>query len=103
MWKTSWPWVYYKTGDLYITDINSGLLSVGSNGGLATQLVSGIDDFDRDINLILQSGDTRGRFFKYNIRTKQVTLLLSELSGPAGVALSLDGSYVLITKIIAST
>ncbi|XP_070047412.1 protein STRICTOSIDINE SYNTHASE-LIKE 10-like [Nicotiana tomentosiformis] len=34
---------YYKTGDLYITDINYGLLSVGSNGGLATQLVSGID------------------------------------------------------------
>ncbi|XP_019225447.1 PREDICTED: protein STRICTOSIDINE SYNTHASE-LIKE 12-like [Nicotiana attenuata] len=120
---------YHKTGDLYITDINYGLLSVGPNGGLATQLVSGINgvpfafadslDIDqtgeviyfvdsgsifrtRDINLILQSGYRTGRFFKYNIRTKQVTLLLSELSGPAGVALSLDGSYVLITEIIAS-
>lgn len=42
--------------------------------------------FDRDINLILQSGDTTGRFFKYDIRTKQVMFW----------------SYVLITEIIAS-
>ncbi|KAK4359387.1 hypothetical protein RND71_021616 [Anisodus tanguticus] len=36
----------------------------------------------------------------YDIRTKQVTLLLSGLAGPAGVAVSADGSYVLVTELI---
>ncbi|MCE3049242.1 hypothetical protein HAX54_044452 [Datura stramonium] len=91
---------YYKTGDLYIADINYGLLVVGQNGGLATQLVTGIGGVD--INLILQSGDTRGRLFKYDIRRNEVTLLLNGLAGPAGVAVSTDGSYVLVTELIAN-
>ncbi|CAN4095359.1 unnamed protein product [Withania somnifera] len=121
---------YNKTGDLYIADVHYGLLVVGPNGGLATQLVSGIDglpfaftnalDIDqladtiyfidsgplfratRNINLILQSRDRSGRLFKYDIRTKQVTLLLRGLAGPAGVAVSADGSYVLVTELIAN-
>ena len=34
---------YYRSGDLYIADINYGLLVVGRNGGPARQLVTGID------------------------------------------------------------
>ena len=50
--------------------------------------------------LIALSGDTTGRLFKYDIATKQVTLLLSKLSGPAGVALSKDKSYLLVSEAI---
>ncbi|XP_006345341.1 protein STRICTOSIDINE SYNTHASE-LIKE 12-like [Solanum tuberosum] len=55
-----------------------------------------------NITLLLESKDTTGRLFKYDIRTNQVTLLLSGLAGPAGVAVSLDGSYVLVTELIAN-
>ena len=52
--------------------------------------------------MILESKDTTGRLFKYDIRTNKVTLLLSGLAGPVGVAVSLDGSYVLVTELIAN-
>ncbi|XP_049375460.1 protein STRICTOSIDINE SYNTHASE-LIKE 11-like [Solanum verrucosum] len=121
---------YYRSGDLYIADINYGLLVVGRNGGPARQLATGIDgnpfaftnavDIDQlygvvyftdsgpifratsNITLLLESKDTTGRLFKYDIRTNRVTLLLSGLAGPAGVAVSLDGSYVLVTELIAN-
>ncbi|CAN4088299.1 unnamed protein product [Withania somnifera] len=118
---------YYKTGDLYISDAYYGLVVVRPSGGLATPVVTNFEgkpfaflnslDIDRERGmvyfvdsgaifrtsnrlLIALSGDTSGRLFKYDIRTKQVTLLLSELSGPAGVALSKDKSYLLITESI---
>ncbi|KAJ8553762.1 hypothetical protein K7X08_024440 [Anisodus acutangulus] len=119
---------YYKTGDLYITDGYYGLVVVRPSGGLATQCVTSFEgrhfafldalDIDQKIGVvyfvdsgaifqtgnrtkIVESGDTSGRLFKYDIGTKQVTLLLSGLSGPVGVALSKDSSYVLITEYIA--
>ncbi|XP_055825426.1 protein STRICTOSIDINE SYNTHASE-LIKE 11-like [Solanum dulcamara] len=54
-----------------------------------------------DRTTIAESGDTSGRLFKYDIATKQVTLLLRGLSGPVGLSLSKDSSYVLITEYIA--
>jgi len=54
-----------------------------------------------DMTRIVESRDTLGRLFKYDIRTKQVTLLLSGLSGSVGLSLSKDSSYVLITEHIA--
>ncbi|XP_059305981.1 protein STRICTOSIDINE SYNTHASE-LIKE 11-like isoform X2 [Lycium ferocissimum] len=119
---------YFKTGDLYITDAYYGLLVVRPSGGQATQLVTGFDgkpfgfldslDIDQEKGIvyfidsgaifktsnrtkIVESRDTSGRLFKYDIGTKQVTLLLSGLSGPVGVALSKDSSNVLITEYIA--
>ncbi|MCD7468662.1 hypothetical protein HAX54_007054 [Datura stramonium] len=118
---------YYKTGDLYITDAYYGLVVV-RRGGLVTQRVTSFDgrrfafldalDIDQKNGVvyfadsgaifktgnrtrIIESRDTSGRLFKYDIGTKQVTLLLSGLSGPVGVALSKDSSYVLITEYIA--
>ncbi|TMW87030.1 hypothetical protein EJD97_020514 [Solanum chilense] len=118
---------YNKTGDLYITDAYYGLLVVKPSGGLATPLVTSFEgrpfgfldslDIDQEMGiiyfvdagaifrtsnrfLIALSGDTTGRLFKYDIATKQVTLLLSKLSGPAGVALSKDKSYLLVSEAI---
>ncbi|KAH0762673.1 hypothetical protein KY290_018746 [Solanum tuberosum] len=115
---------YNKTGDLYITDAYYGLLVVTPSGGLATPLVTSFEgrpfafldslDIDQEEGiiyfvdagaifrtsnrfLIALSGDTIGRLFKYDIATKQVTLLLSKLSG---VALSKDKSYLLVSEAI---
>ncbi|KAH0709045.1 hypothetical protein KY284_010472 [Solanum tuberosum] len=104
---------YYRSGDLYIADINYGLLVVGQNGGpcyghrwqafcLYKHDSGPIFRATSNITLLLESKDTTGRLFKYDIRTNQVTLLLSGLAGPAGVAVSLDGSYVLVTELIAN-
>ncbi|XP_060206521.1 protein STRICTOSIDINE SYNTHASE-LIKE 11-like [Lycium barbarum] len=119
---------YYKTGDLYITDAYYGLVVVRPSGGLVTHRVTSFEgrhfafldalDIDQKVGVvyfvdsgavfqtgnrtkIVESRDTSGRLFKYDIGTKQVTLLLRGLSGPVGVALSKDSSYVLITEYIA--
>nr|XP_004236089.1 protein STRICTOSIDINE SYNTHASE-LIKE 10-like [Solanum lycopersicum] len=118
---------YNKTGDLYITDAYYGLLVVKPSGGLATPLVTSFEgtpfsfldslDIDQEEGviyfidsgaifrtgnrvLIALSGDTTGRLFKYDIATKQVTLLLNKLSGPAGIALSKDKSFLLVSEAI---
>ncbi|KAJ9537331.1 hypothetical protein OSB04_030064 [Centaurea solstitialis] len=108
----------YKTSDLYITDAFFGLLVVGFNGGLATQLsggykyLSGIDvesytgnvyvidaSLTYDIRDMTQPGftpDSTGRLLKYDPRTQQVTVLSSGLSGGGGPAVSSDRNYVLV-------
>ncbi|PHT47750.1 hypothetical protein CQW23_11958 [Capsicum baccatum] len=119
---------YTRTGDLYITDAFYGLLVVGQSGGLARPVVTSfegkpfaflnslaIDQERRMIYfidsgtvfrfsnrvIILRSGDATGRLFQYDIRRNQTTLLLSGLSGPAGIALSRDKSYLLVSELIA--
>ncbi|KAI3505607.1 hypothetical protein L1887_27740 [Cichorium endivia] len=110
----------YKTSDLYITDAFFGLLVVGFNGGLATQLssgykyLSGIDvesytgnvyltdaSLTYDIRDMTQPGfkpDPTGRLLKYDPRTQRVTILLSGLSGGGGPAVSSDRKYVLVPE-----
>lgn len=51
---------------------------------------------------IIQSGDTSGKLFKYDMRTKQITLLLSGLAGPTGVAVSKTGEYLVVSEYIFS-
>ncbi|GJV28648.1 six-bladed beta-propeller, TolB-like protein [Tanacetum coccineum] len=83
----------YKTSDLYITDAFFGLLVVGFNGGLATQLPvvtmnhSGIDKHRHNQGIKL---DSTGRLLKYDPRTQRVTTLLSGLSRVGGPAVSSD-------------
>ncbi|KAM3318901.1 protein STRICTOSIDINE SYNTHASE-LIKE 10 [Capsicum chacoense] len=118
---------YTRTGDLYITDAFYGLLVVGQSGGLARPVVTSfegkpfaflnslaIDQERRMIYFIdsgavfrfrnrvtiLRSTDATGRLFQYDIRRNQTTLLLSGLSGPAGIALSRDKSYLLVSELI---
>ncbi|XP_076936920.1 protein STRICTOSIDINE SYNTHASE-LIKE 12-like [Bidens hawaiensis] len=108
----------YKSGDLYITDAFFGLLVVGFNGGLATQLsggykyLSGIDvesytqnvymtdaSLVYDIRNMAQPGftpDSTGRLLKYDPQTTRVTVLMSGLSGGGGPSVSSDRKYVLV-------
>ncbi|KAK1417842.1 hypothetical protein QVD17_26976 [Tagetes erecta] len=110
----------YKTSDLYITDAFFGLLVVGFNGGLATQLsggykyLSGIDvesytgnvymtdaSLTYNIRNMAQPGftpDSTGRLLKYDPRTQRVAVLLSGLAGAGGPAVSSDRKYVLVPE-----
>ncbi|KAL2559574.1 Protein STRICTOSIDINE SYNTHASE-LIKE 12 [Forsythia ovata] len=119
----------HKTGELYIVDAFHGLMVVGSSGGVAMPVTGGRDGIPFDIhdavdvdpitgavyftdlgsiffktkNLteILLSGDTSGRLLKYDPKTKQQTVVLTGLSVPNGVAVSKDGTFVLVSEYIA--
>nr|AFK33536.1 unknown [Medicago truncatula] len=114
-----------KNGDLYIADAYLGLKVVGAAGGLATQVATEAEghpfhftnDLDIDENegviyftdsstvyertqytLLLVSGDKTGRLMKYDKSTKEVKVLLRGLAFPNGVALSKDGSFLLVAE-----
>nr|XP_043616320.1 strictosidine synthase-like [Erigeron canadensis] len=110
------------TGRLYIADAFFGLLVVGPQGGLATQLVGGFKfltglDIDLltgnvyfsdaslvyDIRNITQPGfrpDSTGRFLRYDPYNKQVTTLLSGEFGRGGPAVSKDGTFILVSELL---
>nr|GMC71891.1 protein STRICTOSIDINE SYNTHASE-LIKE 11-like [Ipomoea batatas] len=113
--------------ELYITDAFYGLLKVGRNGGLATQLAAGVDGqnfsfadavvvdeeygdayfidsgaifISLNFTQIAQSGDTSGRLLKYEAAKGQVTVLLNWLSGPAGIATDIHQTFIMISEFI---
>ncbi|KAG8383115.1 hypothetical protein BUALT_Bualt05G0151200 [Buddleja alternifolia] len=113
------------TGDLYIADAFYGIMVVGSGGGIARPLCHGmhfdypdgiaIDQTTGDIYLsdlgsvftrtnnmteILLKGDSTGRLLKYDPKTNETTVLLTRLAMPAGLVVSRDGSFVLITEYV---
>ncbi|KAF5774256.1 putative strictosidine synthase transcription factor WD40-like family [Helianthus annuus] len=100
----------YKTSDLYITDAFFGLLVVGFNGGLATQLsggykyLSGIDVESYTGNVYMTdaslTADSTGKLLKYDPRTQRVTVLMSGLAGAGGPAVSSDRKYVLVPDFV---
>ena len=51
---------------------------------------------------VLLNGDKTGRLLKYNKSTKEVTVLLRDLAFPNGVALSKDGSFLLVAETTTS-
>nr|XP_043627340.1 protein STRICTOSIDINE SYNTHASE-LIKE 12-like [Erigeron canadensis] len=95
----------YRTGDLYITDAFYGLLVVGFNGGLATQLsgghkyLSGIDVESYTGFVYMTDAsftpDSTGRLLKYDPYNHNVTILVSSLSGVGGPAVGSARNYVL--------
>ncbi|CAH9112029.1 unnamed protein product [Cuscuta epithymum] len=114
-----------KTGDLYIADAYLGLNVVGPTGGLSTPLVKEVHgqtllftndmDIDEDEDIIyftdtstrfqrrqfmtsILSGDKTGRLIKYNITSKEVTVLMEGIAFSNGVALSKNGSFVLVDE-----
>ncbi|KAG4390043.1 hypothetical protein GLYMA_06G208000v4 [Glycine max] len=118
---------YYQTGELFIADAYLGLVKVPYYGGAATQLVahaqgsnpfgflSGVDvepdtgtvyfteassGFKlRDIRELLKNTDDySGNLYKYDPSTNQTSLLLSNLAVAAGVAVSGNGSFVLVSE-----
>ncbi|CAN0907006.1 Protein STRICTOSIDINE SYNTHASE-LIKE 10 [Linum grandiflorum] len=114
------------TGQVYVTDAYKGLLTVGPDPGtFATPLATSANgvpfnatngiDFDplrrniyftdsstnyqiRNSRQAIDSNDTTGRLLLYNINTDQLTLLSTGLGFSTGVAMSSDGSYLLVSE-----
>ncbi|CAK8563297.1 unnamed protein product [Lathyrus sativus] len=119
----------HRTGDLYVTDAYLGLVKIGPNGGGNVTLLpweqangtiyaNGLDvDPDtgivyytisstnfqlKDFQTLINSADNSGSFLRYDPKTNQTTVLLSNLALPAGVAVSKDGSFVLVSEYLAN-
>ncbi|KAJ4823572.1 hypothetical protein Tsubulata_029688 [Turnera subulata] len=117
-----------RTGELYNADAYLGLVVVGTNGRLARPLVNSeegqtfrftdgldIDQLRRqvyftdasavfslsEIQQAVAANDATGRLLRYDIETNNTSVLLRNLSGPAGVAVAPDFSFVLVTEYIA--
>jgi sugar lactone lactonase YvrE len=119
---------YHQTGELYVVDGFYGLLVVRPNGGgLATQLATSAEgvpfgaldgiEVDQRSGVVyftdtssryglnqaveaITSGDSTGRLLRYDPQTRNVTVLMSGLRLAAGVALSADRSYLLVTEYL---
>ncbi|KAA8517244.1 hypothetical protein F0562_017504 [Nyssa sinensis] len=114
-----------RTGDLYIADAYMGLLVVGPDGGLANKVAtqaqvipfrftnaldidqsSGVVYFTdsssryhrRNYISVIVTGDNTGRLIKYDLKSKEITVLLDNLSFPNGVALSENGHFILVAE-----
>ncbi|KAJ0809017.1 putative strictosidine synthase transcription factor WD40-like family [Helianthus annuus] len=112
-------------GVLYVADAYFGLLELGPNGGLATSLVSKVQglplkftnglDIDytsgfiyftdssqhytrRDHILVTLTAEQKGSLLKYDLESKEVTVVLHNLTFPNGVALSKDGNFLLVAE-----
>ncbi|KAK2357671.1 protein STRICTOSIDINE SYNTHASE-LIKE [Trifolium repens] len=119
----------HQTGDLYVADAYFGLVKVSPDGGNVTQLVgpeqgnstrftNGLDvDPDtgivyfteastnfqlKDFQSLVNSVDNSGSLLKYDPSTNQTTVLLSNLAVPSGVAVSKDGSFVLVSEYLSN-
>ncbi|GAU19002.1 hypothetical protein TSUD_193400 [Trifolium subterraneum] len=119
----------HQTGDLYVADAYFGLVKVSPDGGNLTQLVgpaqgnstrftNGLDvDPDtgivyfteastnfqlKDFQSLVNSEDNSGSLLKYDPSTNQTTVLLSNLAVPSGVAVSRDGSFVLVSEYLSN-
>ncbi|GMN60907.1 hypothetical protein TIFTF001_030000 [Ficus carica] len=121
---------FHKTsGDLYIADAYMGLLVVGAEGGLATGVVTqalgvplafpnGVDIDEengvvyftdsssryqrRNYLSLMLSGDRTGRLIRYDLKSKQVDVVLENLYFPNGVAISQNGDFLLVTETTPS-
>ncbi|XP_030455387.1 protein STRICTOSIDINE SYNTHASE-LIKE 12-like [Syzygium oleosum] len=121
---------FNATQFLFICDAYLGLFVASPLGGRATRLVSSAggvairfcDGLDVDLNTglvyftdastnyqlsnisqAISSRDRTGRLLRFDPRTNQVTVLARSLSGPAGVAVAANSSYVLVTQFINGT
>ncbi|XP_074294283.1 protein STRICTOSIDINE SYNTHASE-LIKE 10-like [Silene latifolia] len=113
------------TCELYVADSSFGLMKVSPEGGIASSLATiaegvpfvftnGLDvDFvngiiyftDTSTNYhrwealeAINNRDQSGRFMKYDIKTREVTVLLRNLYFANGVALSKDNDFVLVAQ-----
>ncbi|CAJ2634950.1 protein STRICTOSIDINE SYNTHASE-LIKE 12-like [Trifolium pratense] len=118
-----------QTGDLYVADAYFGLVKVapggenvthifGSENAYATRFTDGLDvdpetgivyfteastNFRfKDFETLIDSEDKSGSLLKYDPSTDQTTVLLGNLAMPSGVAVSSDGSFVLVGEYLAN-
>ncbi|XP_074294202.1 protein STRICTOSIDINE SYNTHASE-LIKE 10-like [Silene latifolia] len=115
-----------RTCELYVADSSFGLMKVGPEGGVASPIINGnpflfLNSLDVDFvnNLIyfsetstkyphweageaINNGDKSGRLMKYNMKTGEVTVLLTGLSFANGVSLSKNNDFVLVAETTAN-
>ncbi|VAI32041.1 unnamed protein product [Triticum turgidum subsp. durum] len=85
-----------KTGDVYFTDSSSTYRRRGP-------MHDGLPGVHRsEYLLVVALGDETGRLLRYNPRTRRVTVLHADLSYPNGVAVSADGSHVVVSHTALS-
>ncbi|XP_062229400.1 protein STRICTOSIDINE SYNTHASE-LIKE 10-like [Phragmites australis] len=111
------------SGYLYIADAYMGLMRVGPGGGEATVLATeaggaplrftngvDVDQVTGDVyftdssttysraqhQMVTATGDSTGRVMKYDPRANQVTVLLSGVTYPNGIAISADRTHLVV-------
>ncbi|KAK4567863.1 hypothetical protein RGQ29_003581 [Quercus rubra] len=116
-----------STNQLYVADAYFGLSVAGPIGRLTTQLANSVNGVPfrfldglglhpstgdvyftqfsatyqlRNASVAVTNNDKTGSLLKYDIRTKQVTELVTGLSGAAGTAVSAFGDFVLVSEYI---
>uniref|UniRef100_A0A0E0QQL9 Strictosidine synthase conserved region domain-containing protein n=1 Tax=Oryza rufipogon TaxID=4529 RepID=A0A0E0QQL9_ORYRU len=114
---------HHASGDLYVADAYLGLLRAPAHGGLAEvvateaagvpfNFLNGLDvdqrtgdvyftdsstTYRRSLHLlVVATGDETGRLLRYDARRRRVTVLHSGLPYPNGVAVSDDGTHVVV-------
>ncbi|KAL5704365.1 hypothetical protein ACHQM5_022805 [Ranunculus cassubicifolius] len=114
------------TCDILVADAYHGLMKIPPTGGRAIPLVSSAEgvpfrftnslDVDQKNRVVYftdsstrftrrehlrvsSSGDKTGRLMAYDLRTKQVTVLLKDIKYANGVALSKDKDFLLVSEI----
>lgn len=120
---------YHKTGELYVADAYLGLMRVPARGGMAEVVATKaggvpfnfLNGLDVDQNtgdvyftdssatyrrseylLVVALGDETGRLLRYDPRARRVSVLHSDLSYPNGVAVSPDGTHVVVAHTAMS-
>ncbi|KAK8657759.1 hypothetical protein V6N13_035982 [Hibiscus sabdariffa] len=120
---------HYSENKLYICDAYFGLVVLGSAGKQADQVSAAADGepyrfcngvdvhqpsgnvfftdssavYDlRNASKALDNNDSTGRLLMYETETERVRVLMKNLSGPAGVAVSQDGTHVLVSNFIGN-
>ncbi|OMP05668.1 Six-bladed beta-propeller, TolB-like protein [Corchorus olitorius] len=121
---------HYRLNRLYVCDAYFGLMVLGSPGGLATPVANSADGepirfcngldvhqpsgnvyftdtsavyTPRNFSKALSTNDSTGRLLRYEPDSKRVTVLLKNLPGPVGAAVSQDQTYVLVSNAISNT
>ncbi|CAN6163547.1 unnamed protein product [Urochloa humidicola] len=117
---------HHGSGDLYVADAYMGLMRVGPRGGEATVLATeadgaplrfangvDVDEITGDVyftdssktyrrsqhQMITATGDATGRIMRFdphNKHNKHVTVLLSNVTYPNGIAISVDRTHLVI-------
>ncbi|KAK3126780.1 hypothetical protein QOZ80_7AG0562370 [Eleusine coracana subsp. coracana] len=114
---------HHDSGYLYIADAYMGLMRVGPNGGEATVLATmaagvplsftngvDVDQVTGDVyftsssttytraqhEMVTKTGDSTGRILKYDPKTNQVSVLLSDVTYPNGISISADRSHLVV-------
>ncbi|PAN05121.1 hypothetical protein PAHAL_1G116300 [Panicum hallii] len=114
---------HVNSGNLYIADAYMGLMRVGPDGGEARVLATeaggaplrftngvDIDQVTGDVyftdssttytraqhQMVTTTGDSTGRIMKYSPQTNQVTVLQSGVTYPNGIAISADGTHLVV-------